>query len=428
MADIALLFGIFLLLVIFFRVPIAYSLGISGLLMLIWKTNVPLEVALQRVFVSIDSLSLLAIPFFIVAGDLMVYGGISTRLIRFASNVVSRFRGGLAMSSVFASMIFSGVSGSALADTTAVGSVAMPAMIQKGYKKPFVSAIQACAGTMGPIIPPSIAMVLYGSLTGVSIGALFLAGIIPGILIGIALMIYCYFHARKENIPREQGVPMKEVLKSGLDAFWALMLPVLIIAGIIFGFFTPTEAGMVAVVYSLVVGLFIYKELTWKAIIKTFADAAITTASVMVIVGMAGIFGWMLAYIQFPKMAIEFLSSITENGILAMLIIVVFLLIIGLLMEELSALTIFVPVLTPFVAAYGYDPIHFAVVFIVTLMMGLVVPPVGILLSVTTAMTKTSMIHAVPYALRMVGVMLLVILAIVFIPQLATYIPSLVFN
>ena len=427
MVDMALLFGIFLLLVIFFRVPIAYSLGISGLIMLMWKTNVPLEVALQRVFVSIDSLSLLAIPFFIVAGDLMVYGGISTRLIRFASNVVARFTGGLAMSSVFASMIFSGVSGSALADTTAVGSVAMPAMIQKGYKKPFVSAIQACAGTMGPIIPPSIAMVLYGSLTGVSIGALFMAGIIPGILIGIVLMIYCYFYARRENIPREPGVLLKEVLKSGLDAFWALMLPVVVIAGIVLGYFTPTEAGMVAVIYSLVVGLFIYRELTWRAIVKTFANAAITTASVMIIVGMAGIFGWMLSYIQFPRMAIEFLSTVTDSGLVAMLIIVVFLLIVGLLMEELSALTIFVPVLAPFVAAFGYDPIHFATVFIVTLMMGLVVPPVGILLSVTTAMTKTPMIQAVPHALRMVGVMLLVILAIVFFPPLATFIPSLVF-
>lgn len=427
MISILILFIIFLILVLL-GIPIAFSMGISAAVILILNADVPYEIIIQRMFVGIDSLSLLAIPFFVVAGDLMVRGGISTRLVQFASNIVASFRGGLAMASVVASMIFAGISGSALADTTAVGSVTMPAMIKKGYKKPFVAALQACAGTIGPIIPPSIIMIIYGSLTGISIGALFLAGIIPGVLIGLSLITYCYIYAKKENIPLEPRVTFKQILKSGLDSIWALLLPFVIIGGIISGFFTATEAGMVAVIYALIVGIFVYKELKWSMLVKIFAESAMVTASIMIIASIAAIFGWVLAYSEFPKMAVKLLTSLTSDPTMAMFYIVIFFLILGLFVESVSAVIIFVPVLAPVVMQFHYDPIHFALVVIVTLMIGLVTPPVGVLLSVTTSMINTTIVKTLPYTSRMVLLMLTVVVLMVLFPYLVTIIPRLIFG
>ncbi len=427
MINIIIIFVLFLVLVLL-GIPIAFCMGISAAAVLILNADVPFEVIMQRMFVGIDSLSLLAIPFFVVAGDLMVRGGISTRLVRFASNVVAGFRGGLAMASVVASMIFAGISGSALADTTAVGSVTMPAMVEKGYKKPFVAALQACAGTIGPIIPPSIIMIIYGSLTGISIGALFLAGIIPGVLVGLVLILYCYIYARKENIQKEGSFSLKAIVKSGLDSIWALLLPFIIIGGIVLGFFTATEAGMVAVVYALIVGAFVYKELKWSMLTKIFAESAMVTASIMIIASIAAIFGWVLAYSEFPRMAVDLLTSLTTDPTMALLCIVLFFLFLGLFVETTSAVIIFVPVLAPVILQFHYDPIHFAIIVIVTLMIGLVTPPVGVLLSVTTAMINTTIVKTLPYTTRLVLLMIAVVVLMVFIPELVTFIPKLVFR
>jgi tripartite ATP-independent transporter DctM subunit len=424
MLEIAIIFGIFLVLVML-GIPIAFAMGISAITILLMIGDVPMQVIIQRMFVGIDSSSLLAIPYFVVAGEIMMHGGISTRLVKFASNAVSRFRGGMGMSTVFSSMIFAGISGSAMADTTAVGSITMPAMVKKGYNKNFVASLQACAGTIGPIIPPSIQFIIYGSLTGLSIGSLFLGGVIPGILIGVSLMVASYIYAVKANIPKEAKVPVKEFLKSAKQSFWALILPIIIIGGIISGYFTATEAGMIAVVYALIVGFFGYRELKWRELPKIFADSAITSASIMIIASIAQAFGWVLAYIEFPRMSIEILSNISSNPMVVLLFIVLFFFILGFFIECVSAMIIFVPILVDIVTKFNYDPIHFAVIIVITLLIGLVTPPVGVLLSVTTAMQNTSMLKALPYVVPLVGIMLFVLLIIIFIPTLVTFLPNL---
>lgn len=423
------LFTIFLLLLLL-GVPIAFSIGLAVLLV-VAAGGMPIMVVAQKILHAADSFSLLAIPLFILSGELMNRGGLTIRLVNFAHSVVGHIRGGLGQTTVLASMIFAGISGSAVADTTAIGSIMVPSMIKKKYKPSFVAALQASAGTVGPIIPPSILMILYGSITEVSIGGLFLAGFVPGILIGLGLMVVVYIFSSKRfhpDVEREQRVPLGEVAKEFVVAVPALVMPVIIIVGISSGVFTATEAGTVAVAYSFIVGKFYYKEFKLKDIPEMLISSASTTAMVMSIIVFAAVFGWLLAWQMFPAMAADFMGGITTNKYLFLLIIVCFLLVLGTIMEVLAIATIFGPLLNLLGQQYGFDPIFFGVIMVIVMQLGGITPPVGILLNISCGLARVKTGQTIPFLWAFVAVMLLVVVLMIVFPPIAMYLPDTFLN
>ncbi len=417
-----LVFAIMLLL----GVPIAFGMGIASLAALWFTTNVSITLIPQRLFVGVDSFSMMAIPFFMLAGEFMETGGISRRLVNFSYALVGHITAGLGMVCILTSMIFAGVSGSAAADTAAVGSILIPAMKKKGYPKAMAAMIQACAGSLGPIIPPSLTMIIYGSLTGISIGALFLAGIVPGLLIGLLLMGVTYFYGKKYNLKGEEKCSRLEVWKATKEASLALIMPVFIIGGIIIGAFTPTEAGAVAVVYAFTIGFFVYKEFDLRDIPRIVLNAAGTTAMAMLIIAGASILGWIVAYGKLPQIVISYLTSLTSSPQVIMLLLIGFLLIVGMFIETIAATIIVAPILMPLAAQYGIDPIHFALVMVVTLVYAGVTPPVGGILFITMGIGDVKMKDMLQYIPSYVGIMIVALIIVALIPPLAIYIPNLI--
>ena len=408
--------------------PVALAMGLSALVVVLLKGETNPMVMAQRMFVAVDSLPLLAIPYFILAGALMEAGGISLRLVRFAGTIVGHIRGGLGMVAVVASMIFAGISGSAAADTSAIGSIMMPAMIRRGYKRGFVCVLQASAGTIGPIIPPSVLMIIYGSMTGLSIGQLFLSGVIPGILIGFSLMGLTYYYACRDGYEGEPRSTWRQTLSATWDALPAMALPVVIIGGILAGIFTATEAGVTAVVYALLVGFFVYRELHLRDLPKILASAAMTSFGLLFIVANAGMFGWVLAREEFPRLTVGLLTSLTTDPNVIMLLVILFLLLLGCFVETISAMIIFVPMLFATGAAYHFNPIHFALVVVIMLLIGTITPPVGILLYLTCAMTKTPINETLRYIIPFVLAMLLIVVLVAYIPWFSLFVPHLFFG
>jgi tripartite ATP-independent transporter DctM subunit len=424
---IAILFVVVTILM-FVGMPVALAMGLSALVVVVLKGETSPLVMAQRMFVGVDSLPLLAIPYFILAGALMEEGGISLRLVRFASTVVGHIRGGLGMVAVVASMIFAGISGSAAADTSAIGSIMMPAMIRRGYQRGFVVVLQASAGTIGPIIPPSILMIIYGSMTGLSIGRLFLAGFIPGVLVGLSLMALTYYYARRDGYEGEARASWRDTLVATWDALPAMALPVVIIGGILAGIFTATEAGVTAVVYALLVGCFVYRELKLRDLPRILTNAAMTSFGLMFIVANAAMFGWVLAREEFPRLTVGLLTSLTNNPNVILLLMIVFLLLVGCFVETISAMIILVPMLFATGAAYRFDPIHFAMVIVILLLIGTITPPVGILLYLAAAMTKTPISETLKYIFPFVLAMLAVVILVAYVPQVSLFVPNLVFG
>jgi C4-dicarboxylate transporter DctM subunit len=411
---------------LFLGMPVAYAMAIAGVLSVIALGDVSLMLVPQRMLLSLNSFPLLAVPFFILAGDLMNVGGITRRLVLFAQALVGHFRGGLGHVTVVAEMFLSGVSGSASADAVAIGTVMIPAMKQAGYPPPFAAGLVASAATLGPIIPPSIVMVIYGAMTGVSIGAMFLGGLIPGVLVGAGLMAIVWWYARKHDWPREPRVSRQELWHRFRDAFWALLPPIIIIGGILSGIFTATEAGVVACVYSLLVGFFVYRELTWEKVWEILLNSAITTAVPMIILAGASIFGWVLARQRFANTMVDFVTDVTTSPFVAYLIIVAILLFIGLFVEALAAILIFVPVLLPIGQHFGFDPVHYALVIITAMLIGTVTPPVGLQLYIASAISKVPVPQVVvwPFVLSMTVVLVIIIA----LPWTVTWIPGLFFK
>jgi C4-dicarboxylate transporter DctM subunit len=412
----------------FVGMPVALAMGLSALVVVLVKGETSPLVMAQRMFVGVDSLPLLAIPYFILAGALMEEGGISLRLVRFASTIVGHIRGGLGMVAVVASMIFAGISGSAAADTSAIGSIMMPAMIRRGYQRGFVVVLQASAGTIGPIIPPSILMIIYGSMTGLSIGRLFLAGFIPGVLVGLSLMVLTYYYACRDGYEGEPCATWRQTLSATWDALPAMALPVVIIGGILGGIFTATEAGVTAVVYALLVGFFVYRELKLTDLPRILANAAMASFGLLFIVANAAMFGWVLAREEFPRLTVGFLTSLTRDPNIILLLIILFLLLVGCFVETISAMIILVPMLFATGAAYHFDPIHFALVIVLLLLIGTITPPVGILLYLAAAMTKTPISETLRYIFPFVIAMLAVVILVAYVPQVSLFIPNLFFG
>jgi len=420
----ALILFISFIVLIFLGVPIAFSLGLSSLLYLI-LADIPLNIIPQKMFAGLNSFVLLCIPGFILAGNLMNFGGITDRIIQFTNNIVGHIRGGLALANVGSSMGFAGISGTALADTASIGGVLIPAMKKEGYGAAFSAAVTSSSSTVGPIIPPSLPMIIVGTLASISVGDLFLAGMIPGILLGLGLMIPTYIISVKRNYPKGERQPLSKIMKSFYGAFWALMMTVIILFGILGGYFTPTEASIIAVLYALVVGLLIYKELKIKDIPKILLNSMVGTASIMMLVGFANLFGWILVSEQIPIMVADAILSLSENPIVVILLINLLLLFVGTFMETIAALVILFPVLLPVATSIGMDPIHFGVMMVLNLMIGLSTPPVGVCLFVASSIGKVSMSETTRELLPFLGVSLVVLLLVAFVPQLTLFLPSL---
>ncbi len=377
----AILIGGFFLLVIL-AFPIAFAMGIATMAAIWSHDTLPMSLLAQRTLVGADSYALLAIPFFILAGNLMNGGGITQQIVRLAMAMVGRFRGGLALTSVLAAMIFSGLSGSAAADASALGKVLIPAMKKQGYGGGFAAALMAAACVNGPIIPPSIPLVIYGLSVGkgAPIIDLFLGGIVPGILLGISLMIAAYIISVKRNYPTTERVPLREIPSYVFQASWGLMMPVIILSGVVGGIFTVTESATIAVVYAALVGFFVYKALDRRTIWPILVQTGLDTALVMFIIALSSGFGWLLAVSGLPKQLAAAIGAFSTDPLVILMLINVLLLVVGIFMEPLPALLILIPVLVPVVGAVGIDLVHFGLVMVFNLCLGLITPPVGILL------------------------------------------------
>lgn len=422
---ITILLGTFFLL-LFMGVPISFAVGVASIASVLY-IDLPISLIAQRMLTGIDSFSLLAIPFFVLAGSLMNTGGIAKRLLDFASCLVGYIRGGLAMVNIVTSMFFGGISGSAVADTVAIGTPIIPAMHKQGYDLGFSAAVTAASSTIGIIIPPSIPMIVYGVTAGQSIGSMFMAGMIPGILMGVSMMVATYILALKypEQFPSGKFPTLAEVWYGFKDASFALLMPLIILGGIIGGIVTPTEAAVVAVMYSLVVGGLVYKELKWGHFEEILKETVVGTASVMFLVGTASLFGWLVAYQQIPTIIAEWIQSISSNPIIIILVINGILLISGMFLDLTAALIILTPVLLPIGMAAGLSPIHFGIMMIVNLAIGLVTPPVGLCLFMCCNIAKISLARISKAIVPMLLAMIIVLLLVSYVPQITMLLPSI---
>ncbi len=417
------LFGFILL-----TVPIAFALFLTALVLGIVMNAWSPALIVQNIFRGVDSFPLMAIPFFLLAGEIMNTGGISDRIVKFSKALIGHVRGGLGYVTVVASMLISGVSGSAVADTSAIGSILYPVMKQEGYDQHKSVALFAASTTNGPIIPPSIPMVLLGVIANVSVVKLFLGGILPGLILGSGLMIGWYFHVRKRhNIYRVEGrFSIVGVLKAALDAFWALFLPVVLLGGIITGVFTPTEAAVVSVVYALIVSIFIYKELKWSDMVNVLVNTTRGTAVVMLVCGAATSAAYFITTAQIPVLLAELLLSLSgDNWMLFMLFVNILLLMVGCVMDLTPALLILGPMLMPLAAQYGLDPVYFGVVIIVNLCIGLITPPVGNILFVACGLSKFSVADISKAIWPNIIIATIVLFIVTYIPWTVTVIPNL---
>lgn len=422
------IFALLLFLILVTGAPVLLALGSAGLFGIMLTDDLVNTLFAQKIFTMIDSYSLLAMPFFILAGSLMSCGGISKGLVEFAEACVGHLRGGLGHSAVISSMIFAGVSGSSVADTTAVGSILIPAMKSKGYKAGFAASLVAASGTIGPIIPPSMTMIVYGSMAGVSIGGLFLSGVIPGILMGVGLMLTIFLHSRMAGYPelRETGGKFNLwfMIKSIRKVWVALLAPVIILGGILGGIFTATEAGVVTVFYAFLAGFFVYRNLKLSDMPKVLLDAAITTTSTVGIISMAGAIGWLLAYLDFNDVVLTFIQGFSTNGTVVLLVLLLVMLILTMFIESLAVLVILVPVCVYVAAQYGFNAYHFGLLMVLAAQIGAVTPPVAVLLFVATSIADTTYDQTIKYCLPFILTLIAVLVLVVFVPGLASWIPN----
>ncbi len=423
----ALLFiMVFVLLVL--GVPIAIALAFSSLVFILLSGQVPDLVVIHRMVNGVDSFPLLAVPFFILAGNLMNTAGITNRIFDFAKACVGWMRGGLGHVNVGASVVFAGMSGAAVADAGGLGTIEIKAMRDAGYDADFAVGVTAASSTIGPIIPPSLPMVIYGVVASASIGQLFAAGFIPGLLMAAALMVMVAWYARRRNYPRDARFAWGLLLGSLRRAFLSLLTPVIIVGGILGGVFTPTEAAIAASAYALLLGLVVYRTLTIRRLLRVSFDTIETTAIVMFIVAAASIFAWILTSNRVTELFADLILQVTENPILILLMINIILLIVGCFMETIAAITILVPVLLPIVVKLGIDPVHFGVVMVLNLMIGLLTPPVGMVIYVLSRVSgvpfERCVASTVPFLVPLVAVLLL----ITFVPGISMFLPTLIYR
>lgn len=417
----AVLFGSFALL-LFLSVPIGIAIGLATLITIIFSGSLPVEFLAKELVTSVDSFPLMAVPFFILAGEIMGKGGISERLFKVANSLVGNKTGGFAIATIITCMFFAAISGSGPATVAAIGGIMIPAMVRQGYDKKFAAAVVAAAGSIGVIIPPSIPMVIYGVTGNVSIGDLFIAGIVPGVLVGLAMIIWAYIYSKKMGYKgTNEPTSIKKVGLAFWDAKWAMLIPVIILGGIYGGFFTPTEAAVIAVVYGLFAAMVLYRELKLKDLPKVITDSALTTATVLIIVGTANAFGRLLTIEQIPSQIAQALLSISTNSIVIILLITFLLLIVGMFMDTLAAIIILTPILLPIAVQIGMNPVHFGILMVVNLAIGFFTPPVGVNLFVASGISGVSLENLSRAVIPFLVAMLITLLFVTFIPQISLF-------
>lgn len=412
------------LILIFIGCPLYLSLGAVSLLYAVLSGS-NLIIIPQKISMSANSFPLLAAPFFILMGNIMNFSGVTNRIFKFADVLVGWMRGGLGHANIIASVIFAGMSGAAVADAGGLGTIEIEAMRKAGYEDDFSCAITAASSTIGPIIPPSLPMIIYGAQSETSIGKLFIAGVIPGILMAVALGIMVEAKARKNNYPYQKWQGFKVLFKAFIEAFWALMAPVILLLGIMLGIFTPTEAATVSAFYALILGLFVYKEFKLKELPKLMLMAVSTNGVVLALVMTAMAFGYSLTIAQIPQMAGNSLLALTSNTYIILFLINIFLLFIGLFMESTAAMLILIPIFMPVINQMGIDPVQFGIIMVLNLMIGTITPPVGVVLSVTGNVANVSFDRVAKATTPFLIPLIIVLLLVTYVPYITLFLPSL---
>lgn len=408
-------------------IPISFSLALGVVIFVLMTSGLPMDVLSQQLFQTASSFPMMAIPFFILAGDLMDRAGISKRLMDFVRILLGRFKGGLAHVMVGTEVIFSGLSGSAVADTAAMLKIVGPSMEKEGYPKDFTAALAAACGVLGPIIPPSIIMIVYGATMNVSVGALFVGGFIPGIILALSLIGLNYYYAIKYNLPKsETPISLRIILVGLKDASLALLVPIIIIFGIRGGVFTPTEGGAVAAAYSMFLGIFVYRTLSLKDITESALASGITAAVILLIIAASNPFGWVLSVNMIPQQFAEFITSLSNNKWVILTLINILLLLAGCLMEGAAVILLLGPILAPIALKIGLDPVHFAMIVIINISIGTITPPVGVNLFAAVPIAKTTMSRICKAIIPFILVESITLLLIIIFPQLTLWLPNLI--
>ncbi len=424
-----MLTGLFvaLFVLILLGMPILLVMGIIGLAGVLLTPGLVPALFPQKMFAMLDNFSLLALPYFILAGELISAGGISARLVAFAQTVVGHFRAGLGHASVVSSMVFAGVSGSSVADTSAIGSILGPAMKSQGYRPGFAAALIACAGTIGAIIPPSMTMIVYGSMANVSIGGLFLGGILPGVLIGVGLMVVIWLYSRAPGYPELRVVAgrfeWRAVARATVAVWPALLAPVLVVGGILSGAFTATEAGVVACFYGFFVGFFVYRTLRLADLPKVFIRAAVTTAMVSGIIGIAGALGWLLSYLNFNDTVLGAINAVADTRIAALLWLVAIMLVLTMFIDSMAVLIVMIPVAVVIGRNYGVDEFQLGLLMVMATQIGSTTPPVAVLLFVATGIAGCRYSETIRHCWAFIAAEIAVLLLVLWLPELAAWIP-----
>ena len=408
------------------RVQIAFALGLASLAyMLFFMPHVQLSVIAQQMYAGADSFALTAIPFFVLVGEVMNSGGISRRLVHFTRTIVGHLTGGMGVVQLVGSMIFASFSGSAVANAAGTGAVTIPAMIRSGYPKSLAAALESASSSLGAIVPPSIPMIVYGSIAGVSIGGLFVAGYFPAIFFALGLMLVLRVMAIRRGIPIDARASLRDILQSGRAAAAALLTPVIIMGGILGGVMTPTEAGAVGALYAFLVASFIYRELKFKDVPQVLANTAVTTGVVMLVMTIANVFSWIMAFEGIPRMVANALVSNFQQPWMLMLAIVALLLVIGTFIDTISALIILTPVLVPAATAIGIDPLFLGVIITTALTLGVCTPPVGVVLFVTSSIAQTTIEETAKAILPFIAVLILGTFLLALMPDVILWLPRL---
>ncbi|CAM5789402.1 TRAP transporter large permease [Rhizobacter fulvus] len=423
--DMIVLLGSFIVLMMI-GVPIAYSLGLASLAGALW-IDLPLDAVMIQLASGVNKFSLLAIPFFVLAGAIMAEGGMSRRLVAFASVLVGFIRGGLSLVNILASTFFGAISGSSVADTASIGSVLIPEMERKGYPRDFATAVTVSGSVQAILIPPSHNAVIYSLAAGgsVSIASLFIAGVMPGLLLGLTLAALCLFIARRENYPKGEVIPLRQAIRICIEAMWGLMTMVIILGGILSGVFTANESAAVAVVWAFMVTMFVYRDYKWRDLPKLVHRTVKTVTVVMILIGFAACFGYLMTLMQIPLKITTFFTSVSDNKYAILMMINVLLLVLGTLMDMSPLILILTPILLPVVKTLGVDPVHFGMIMMVNLGIGLITPPVGTVLFVGSAVSKLPM-AAITRAMKPFFVALFVVLMLVtYVPAISLWLPQL---
>ena len=405
---------------------ITWSLGLSCVVAVLLDPKLTFVVVAQRIFAGSNSFTMLAIPAFMLAGDIMSKGGLSKRLVSFADSLVGWISGGISLVSIVACTFFAAISGSSVATTAAIGGLMYPEMVERKYPEAYAAAVQAIGGTLGIVIPPSIVLVIYGNITETDVGQLLMAGILPGIVCCIALCVYAYFKAKKYNFPKSDKFSFKRFLVSFKDAIWALIMPIIILGGIYGGFFTPTESAVIAVVYGMVVCLAVYREISGKTLWDIIEATATGTANLMILVVTAQMFGWLISYYQIPQAVSAFMLSFVSNKYMFWAIIIILLTICGMFLEVGATNLILGPILAPIAGAFGIDPVHFGLVFVFLLAMGQATPPFGTCMFVSCGISQQPVSKVSKELVPFVAVEIACAVIFALVPAISTFLPSII--